>query len=126
MLKGEVVSCMRRALEDPTDGAWMGLGHAQILKNRKVRSVMGWLLSFQLSDPGAGVCCAVSMMRRGWFVRLGMFLPKQSIGVKMRFTWHVWNASANRRLAGARVVPSLPARHRLPRARTAICLIEGD
>lgn len=30
-------------------------------KNRKVRSVMGWLLSFQLSEPGAGDCWAVSM-----------------------------------------------------------------
>jgi hypothetical protein len=30
-------------------------------KKRKVRRVMGWLLSFQLRDPGAGVCWAVSM-----------------------------------------------------------------
>ena len=30
-------------------------------KKRKVRSVMGWLLSFQLREPGAGVCCAFSM-----------------------------------------------------------------
>lgn len=29
-------------------------------KKRNVRSVMGWLLSFQLSAPGAGVCWAVS------------------------------------------------------------------
>jgi hypothetical protein len=30
-------------------------------KKRKERRVMGWLLSFQLSEPGAGVCCAGSM-----------------------------------------------------------------
>lgn len=34
----------------------------QMRKNRKVSSVMGWLLSLQLSEPGAGVCCAVSML----------------------------------------------------------------
>jgi hypothetical protein len=31
-------------------------------KNRKVSRVMGWLLSLQVSEPGAGVCCAVSML----------------------------------------------------------------
>lgn len=31
-------------------------------KKRKVSRVMGWLLSFQLSEPGAGACCAVSMV----------------------------------------------------------------
>jgi hypothetical protein len=30
-------------------------------KNKKVSSVIGWLLSFQLKLPGAGVCCAVSI-----------------------------------------------------------------
>jgi hypothetical protein len=35
----------------------------QMRKNRKVSSVMGWLLSFQLSEPGAGDCWAVSMAR---------------------------------------------------------------
>jgi hypothetical protein len=30
-------------------------------KKRNVRSVIGWLLSFQLSDPAAGVCWAVSI-----------------------------------------------------------------
>jgi hypothetical protein len=33
-------------------------------KKRNVRRVMGWLLSFQLSDPGAGVCWAVSIACR--------------------------------------------------------------
>jgi hypothetical protein len=33
----------------------------QMRKKRKVSRVMGWLLSFQLSDPGAGVCWADSM-----------------------------------------------------------------
>jgi hypothetical protein len=33
-------------------------------KKRNVSRVMGWLLSFQLSDPGAGVCWAVSMACR--------------------------------------------------------------
>jgi hypothetical protein len=32
--------------------------------------VMGWLLSFQLSEPGAGVCCAVSMVYDGVYVEL--------------------------------------------------------
>jgi hypothetical protein len=32
-------------------------------KNKKVSSVIGWLLSFQLREPGAGVCCAVSIAR---------------------------------------------------------------
>ena len=31
-------------------------------KNRKVSSVIGWLESFQLSDPGAGAVWAVSMV----------------------------------------------------------------
>lgn len=31
-------------------------------KARKVSSVMGWLLSLQLSEPGAGSCCAFSMV----------------------------------------------------------------
>lgn len=35
-------------------------------KKRNVRSVMGWLLSFQLSAPGAGVCWAVSMVCVGF------------------------------------------------------------
>lgn len=30
-------------------------------KKRKVSSVMGWLLRRQLSEPGAGVCCAFSI-----------------------------------------------------------------
>jgi hypothetical protein len=30
-------------------------------KKRNVRRVMGWLLSFQLRDPGEGVCWAVSI-----------------------------------------------------------------
>lgn len=34
-------------------------------KKRKVSSVMGWLLSFQLSDPGEGVCWAVSIVCGG-------------------------------------------------------------
>jgi hypothetical protein len=33
-----------------------------IRKKRNVRSVMGWLLRRQLSDPGAGACCAVSIV----------------------------------------------------------------
>jgi hypothetical protein len=33
----------------------------QIRKKRKVSSVMGWLLNFQLRLPGEGVCCAVSI-----------------------------------------------------------------
>lgn len=40
-------------------GDW---GSVQMRKNRKVSSVMGWLLSFQLSEPGAGAACAVSMV----------------------------------------------------------------
>jgi hypothetical protein len=32
-------------------------------KNKKVSSVIGWLLSFQLKEPGVGVCCAVSIVR---------------------------------------------------------------
>jgi len=36
----------------------------QMRKKRNVSSVMGWLLRRQLSEPGAGVCCAVSMA--GW------------------------------------------------------------
>ena len=35
-------------------------------KNKKVSSVMGWLLSFQLSEPGAGLCCAVSIAELCW------------------------------------------------------------
>jgi hypothetical protein len=31
-------------------------------KKRKVISVIGWLLSLQLNEPGAGACCAVSMV----------------------------------------------------------------
>lgn len=30
-------------------------------KKRKDSSVMGWLLRRQLSEPGAGVCCAFSI-----------------------------------------------------------------
>ena len=33
----------------------------QMRKKRNVRSVIGWLLSLQLSEPGAGVCCAFSI-----------------------------------------------------------------
>jgi hypothetical protein len=40
-------------------------GHVQMRKKRKVRSVMGWLLRRQLRLPGAGVCCAVSMLAGG-------------------------------------------------------------
>jgi hypothetical protein len=34
-------------------------------KKRNVRRVMGWLLSFQLSDPAAGACCAFSIAGGG-------------------------------------------------------------
>lgn len=42
---------------------WLGWREdVQMRKKRKVSRVMGWLLSFQLSEPGAGACCAVSMV----------------------------------------------------------------
>lgn len=40
----------------------VGSGYVQMRKARKVSSVMGWLLSLQLSEPGAGSCCAFSMV----------------------------------------------------------------
>lgn len=40
----------------------LGWRDVQTRKKRKVSRVMGWLLSFQLSEPGAGACCAVSMV----------------------------------------------------------------
>jgi hypothetical protein len=46
-------------------GAWGCLG-VHMRKKRNVKSVMGWLLSFQLSDPGAGVCWADSMACGVW------------------------------------------------------------
>jgi hypothetical protein len=38
----------------------------QMRKKRKVRRVMGWLLSFQLRDPGVGVCWADSIAYGVW------------------------------------------------------------
>jgi len=53
-------------------------------KKRNVRRVIGWLLSFQLSEPAAGACCALSMagglvcgklhVLRGIWLRLEMRL----------------------------------------------------
>jgi hypothetical protein len=45
--------------------------YVHMRKKRNVRSVMGWLLSFQLSAPGAGVCWAVSMVCEGGGRRVG-------------------------------------------------------
>jgi hypothetical protein len=45
--------------------AWEGQVHIQMRKKRKVSSVIGWLLSLQLRLPGAGVCCAFSMVSLG-------------------------------------------------------------
>jgi hypothetical protein len=52
-------------------------------KKRKVRRVMGWLLSRQLNDPGAGACCALSMLLWCWSLETRDVL----VGVKISFTW---------------------------------------
>ena len=36
--------------------------YVHVRKKRKVSRVIGWLLSLQLSEPGAGSCCAVSIL----------------------------------------------------------------
>ena len=42
-----------------------------VRKKRKVSRVMGWLLSLQLSEPGWGICCALSIVRRLEWVVMG-------------------------------------------------------
>jgi hypothetical protein len=83
-------------------------------KNRKVRRVMGWLLSFQLREPAAGVCCAVSML--GSLVCDGGVCDCAAMGGGLRFTWHLAQERARRRSAfemGAPEQLPFPARHRL-------------
>ena len=57
--RGVVVLCCWQG-RDAWSLGWRG--DVQMRKKRKVSRVMGWLLSFQLSEPGAGACCAVSMV----------------------------------------------------------------
>jgi hypothetical protein len=89
-------------------------------KKRNVSSVMGWLLSFQLSDPGAGVCWAVSMVcsrsRRMWCGSFGGELHVAFAAAAQE------RAPASRRLRELWSQRAFPARHRLftaPRARGA-------
>ena len=75
---------------------------------------MGWLLSFQLSEPAAGVCCAVSMF--GSLVCWWCVCECAAMGGGLRFTWHLVQERARRRSAFEMGAPEqllFPARHRL-------------
>jgi hypothetical protein len=88
-------------------------------KKRKVRRVMGWLLSFQLRDPGAGVCWAVSI----WSGLAGDGGRSTCGGVNTivgeSFTWHLHLLRNARRQVGVsrgssgRSFTPPPTRHRL-------------
>lgn len=64
---------------------------------------MGWLLSLQLSDPGVGVCWAVSMLACGVALGVGVWNSLQLVNIS--FTWLVRDASACRRLGELRASP---------------------
>jgi hypothetical protein len=63
-------------------------------KKRKVSRVMGWLLSFQLSEPGAGAgtCCVVSMV-----LLLLLLLLLRAVMRDKLTAWHHWKLSSGTR-----------------------------
>jgi hypothetical protein len=56
---------------------------------------MGWLLSFQLSEPGAGAeaCCAVSMV----LLLLLLLLLLRAVMRDKLTAWHHWKLSSGTR-----------------------------
>lgn len=70
--------------------------YVHVRKKRKVSRVMGWLLSLQLREPGAGSCCAVSIFFPSLFLFSRLCARGETTGgrvgipsrwVKMSFTW---------------------------------------
>ena len=86
---------------------WMNraIANVQMRKKRKVSSVMGWLLSRQLNEPGAGSCCAFSMVLCALFVSVVLlgYDPRRG---KISFTSTRWLSQGrvgDRRFEGALV-----------------------
>lgn len=104
----------------------LAASYVQVRKKRKVSSVMGWLLSLQLSEPGAGSCCAVSMWTNFSRVRAEKKCRCRVVGDEGEDELHVaFPGGGNERVVGAsafvinlalgfgRAAGATPARHRI-------------
>jgi hypothetical protein len=96
-----------------------GVEDVQMRKKRNVRRVMGWLLSRQLSDPGAGACCALSMLCgeliEGWSCE----------SVKISFTWLQGRDGSAIGVWRAKLGWSFPASQAMPQYNGYFVLCNG-
>lgn len=80
-------------------------------KKRNVRSVMGWLLRRQLSEPGAGgAVCAGSMAFLAAFVEVASGFAWLMGNALVSFTWLHFSGTADDASAIGSLVELAPAR----------------